>query len=79
MFEVDAVGVDEVGAGHWFVSADDLDQIVLTGEDAVLIPISFVDADTGRTIEVRVTASTDSPAMRSTDIQIRRDAPSKRQ
>ncbi len=42
-------------------------------------PLSFVDADTGRTIEVRVTANTDSPAMRSADIQIRRNAPSKRQ
>jgi DNA-binding HxlR family transcriptional regulator len=42
-------------------------------------PLSFVDADTGRTIEVRVTADTDSPALRSTDIQIRRSAHSKRQ
>jgi DNA-binding HxlR family transcriptional regulator len=42
-------------------------------------PLSFVEADTGRTIEVRVTANIDSPAMRSTDIQIRRNARSKRQ
>ena len=42
-------------------------------------PLSFVDADTGQTIEVRVTASTGSRAMRSADIQVRRNAPSKRQ
>jgi DNA-binding HxlR family transcriptional regulator len=42
-------------------------------------PLSFVDADTGQTIEVRVTASTDSPVMRSADIQVRRNTPSKRQ
>ncbi|HWF28883.1 MAG TPA: helix-turn-helix domain-containing protein [Mycobacterium sp.] len=41
-------------------------------------PLSFVDADTGQTIEVRVTASTDSPVMRSADIQVRRNTPSKR-
>jgi DNA-binding HxlR family transcriptional regulator len=42
-------------------------------------PLSFVDADTGQTVEVRVTASTDSPAMRSANIQIRGNTPSKRQ
>jgi DNA-binding HxlR family transcriptional regulator len=42
-------------------------------------PLSFVDADTGQTVKVRVTASTDSSAMRSANIQIRRNTPSKRQ
>lgn len=42
-------------------------------------PLSFVDADTGQTIEVRVTADTDCPGMRSADIQVRRNTPSKRQ
>jgi DNA-binding HxlR family transcriptional regulator len=42
-------------------------------------PLSFVDADTGQTIEVRVTAGTDSPGRRSADIQVRRNTPSKRQ
>ena len=42
-------------------------------------PLSFVDADTGQTIEVRVTAGTDSPVMRSADIQVRPNTPSKRQ
>lgn len=36
-------------------------------------PLSFVDADTGRTIEVRVSAATGGPAMRSGDIQIHRN------
>jgi DNA-binding HxlR family transcriptional regulator len=35
-------------------------------------PLSFVDADTGRTLGVCVTADTDAPRMRSADIQIRR-------
>src|ERR1700739_1416631 len=38
-------------------------------------PLSFVDADTGQTIEVRVTASTDSPVMGQADIQDRRHTP----
>jgi DNA-binding HxlR family transcriptional regulator len=42
-------------------------------------PLSFVDADTGQTVKVRVTANTDSSAMRSANIRIRRNAPSKRQ
>jgi DNA-binding HxlR family transcriptional regulator len=42
-------------------------------------PLSFVDADTGQTVEVRVTASTDSPAMRSANIRIRGNTPSNRQ
>jgi DNA-binding HxlR family transcriptional regulator len=42
-------------------------------------PLSFVDADTGQTVEVRVTANADSPAMGSADIEIRRNTPSKRQ
>jgi DNA-binding HxlR family transcriptional regulator len=41
-------------------------------------PLSFVDADSGQTVEVRVTADTASPVMRSADIQIRRKVPSKR-
>src|SRR5246127_3998903 len=40
-------------------------------------PLSFVDADTGQTVEVRVTADTNSRAMRSEDIRIRRSGPSK--
>jgi DNA-binding HxlR family transcriptional regulator len=39
-------------------------------------PLSFVDADSGQTVEVRVTA--DSRMMRSEDIRIRRNTPSKR-
>ena len=42
-------------------------------------PLSFVDADTGQTVEVRVTADTDSRLMRSADIRIRRNTSSKRQ
>jgi DNA-binding HxlR family transcriptional regulator len=42
-------------------------------------PLSFVDADTGQTVEVRVTADTDSRVMRSADIRIRRNTSSKRQ
>jgi DNA-binding HxlR family transcriptional regulator len=42
-------------------------------------PLSFVDADSGQTVEVRVTADTDGRAMRSEDIRIRRSARSKRQ
>jgi DNA-binding HxlR family transcriptional regulator len=42
-------------------------------------PLSFVDADTGRAVKVRVTASTDSAVMRSANIQIRQNTPSKRQ
>ena len=42
-------------------------------------PLSFVDADTGQTVEVRVTADTDSRMMRSADIRIRRNTSSKRQ
>jgi DNA-binding HxlR family transcriptional regulator len=40
-------------------------------------PLSFVDADTGRTLGVRVTAHVDEPATRSDDIEIRFNAPSK--
>jgi len=40
-------------------------------------PLSFVDADTGRTVGVRVTADIDDPATRSDDIQIRRNTPSR--
>ena len=42
-------------------------------------PLSFVDADSGQTVKVRVSAGTDSSAMRSANIQIRRNTPSKRQ
>jgi DNA-binding HxlR family transcriptional regulator len=42
-------------------------------------PLSFVDADTGQAVKVRVTASTDSAVMGSANIQIRRNTPSKRQ
>jgi DNA-binding HxlR family transcriptional regulator len=42
-------------------------------------PLSFVDPDTGQTVEVRVTADTDSRMMRSADIRIRRNTSSKRQ
>ncbi|WAJ45599.1 helix-turn-helix domain-containing protein [Mycobacterium sp. Aquia_216] len=34
-------------------------------------PLSFVDADTGQTLAVRVTAETDGPKKRSADIEIR--------
>ncbi|MEE6135847.1 helix-turn-helix domain-containing protein [Mycobacterium sp. 050128] len=34
-------------------------------------PLSFIDADTGETLAVRVTADTDVPKKRSTDIEIR--------
>src|ERR1700730_3184640 len=40
-------------------------------------PLSFVDADTGRQLSVRVTADTDEPATRSDDIEIRFNAPSR--
>jgi DNA-binding HxlR family transcriptional regulator len=42
-------------------------------------PLSFVDAESGQTVEVRVTADPGGRAMRSEDIRIRRSAPSKRQ
>jgi DNA-binding HxlR family transcriptional regulator len=42
-------------------------------------PLSFVDADSGQTVEVRVFANTDSRMMRSEDIRIRRNTSSKRQ
>jgi DNA-binding HxlR family transcriptional regulator len=35
-------------------------------------PLSFVDADTGQTLEVRVTTDTATPGKRSADIRIRR-------
>lgn len=38
-------------------------------------PLSFVDADTGQALEVRVTTGTDAPGKRSADIRIRRGAP----
>lgn len=38
-------------------------------------PLSFVDADTGQTLGVRVTADIDEPAPRSDDIEIRINAP----
>src|ERR1700746_1077291 len=41
-------------------------------------PLSFVDADTGRAVEVRCTAAADNLAMRSAGIQIRRNTASKR-
>lgn len=37
-------------------------------------PLSFVDADTGRAVGVRVTADTGPPGKRSADIRIRRNA-----
>lgn len=40
-------------------------------------PLLFVDADTGRTVGVRVTADIDDPATRSDDIQIRFNTPSR--
>jgi DNA-binding HxlR family transcriptional regulator len=40
-------------------------------------PLSFVDADTGRTVGVRVTAHIDKPATRSDDIEIRSNTPSR--
>jgi len=36
------------------------------------VPLSFVDAATGRTLGVRVTTDTGAPRMRSADIQVRR-------
>ena len=42
-------------------------------------PLSFVDADSGQAVKVRVTASTDGAVMGSTNIQIRQNIPSKRQ
>jgi DNA-binding HxlR family transcriptional regulator len=41
-------------------------------------PLSFVDADTGHTVGVRVTADTDEPATRSDDIEIRFNTPPRR-
>jgi DNA-binding HxlR family transcriptional regulator len=41
-------------------------------------PLSFVDADTGHTVGVRVTADIDEPATRSDDIEIRSNTPSRR-
>jgi hypothetical protein len=38
-------------------------------------PLSFVDADTGRLLGVRVTADIDVPATRSDDIEIRSNPP----
>ena len=38
-------------------------------------PLSFVEADTGRPIRVRVTADIDEPATRSDDIEIRFNTP----
>lgn len=40
-------------------------------------PLSFVDADTGRMLGVRVTADIDEPATRSDDIEIRFNTPSR--
>ena len=41
-------------------------------------PLSFVDAETGQTLEVRVTTETDGAKKRSADIQIRRNTPARR-
>ena len=41
-------------------------------------PLSFVDADTGKTLSVHVTADIDEPVMRSDDIEIRFNAQSRR-
>ena len=41
-------------------------------------PLSFVDADTGRTLGVRVTADIDEPSRRSDDIEIRFTTPPRR-
>ena len=41
-------------------------------------PLSFVDADTGQALEVRVTSGTDSPGKRSADIRIQRGAAASR-
>ncbi|MGA3254234.1 MAG: helix-turn-helix domain-containing protein [Mycobacterium sp.] len=40
--------------------------------------LSFVDADTGQTVGVRVTTDTDTPEKRSSDIRIRRNTGSRR-
>jgi len=40
-------------------------------------PLSFVDADTGRMLGVRVTTDIDKPATRSDDIEIRFNTPSR--
>jgi hypothetical protein len=40
--------------------------------------LSFVDADTGQTVGVRVTTDTDIPEKRSSDIRIRRNTGSRR-
>lgn len=42
-------------------------------------PLSFVDADSGQSVEVRVTADAGGTGMRSTDIRIRRTEPAGRQ
>src|SRR5262249_51246528 len=42
-----------------------------------LAPLSFVDADPGHMLGVRVTADTDEPATRSDDIEIRFNSPSR--
>jgi DNA-binding HxlR family transcriptional regulator len=41
-------------------------------------PLSFVDAHTGQCLGVRVTTDTETPEKRSADIQIRRNASSRR-
>ncbi|HEX5252438.1 MAG TPA: helix-turn-helix domain-containing protein [Mycobacterium sp.] len=41
-------------------------------------PLSFVDADTGRAVGVRVTTDTGTPGKRSADIRIQRAAASRR-
>jgi DNA-binding HxlR family transcriptional regulator len=43
-----------------------------------LAPLSFVDADTGRPVGVRVTTDTGAPAKRSVDIRIQRAAAPRR-
>jgi DNA-binding HxlR family transcriptional regulator len=41
-------------------------------------PLSFVDAETGQPLRVRVTTDTDEPTTRSADIRVRRSASPKR-
>ena len=41
-------------------------------------PLSFIHADSGQTVEVRVTTDTEGSVMRSSDIRIRQSTPSKR-
>jgi DNA-binding HxlR family transcriptional regulator len=50
------------------------DAHLLTGQ----APLSFVDADTGQPVEVRVTIDTGAPRKRSADIEIRRTGASRR-